>query len=122
MLKGELQDPEVPLKFTSTEYCALSPGATVKVPGLSVTVFGFESLNVFCARTPDWLPTALRKKPTFKSCTSVVKLLSEMFPFASAVTVYGPCVSISGNSTSVIATDSPGLKPLPIMLTLVPGG
>jgi hypothetical protein len=53
---------------------------------------------------------------------SVVKLLSEMLPLASAVTVYGPWVSSSGDSTSLMLTASPGTKPLPVMLTVVPGG
>jgi len=114
MVKLALHAVPVPLKVPVTLYVAEAPGATVV--GLCAPTAMFpsliESVNVFCACTPDWLPTTLRKKRTFRSWESVVKLLSEIFPFASAVTVYGPCVSISGNSTSVIATDSPGLKPL----------
>jgi hypothetical protein len=53
---------------------------------------------------------------------SVVNELSEMFPFASATTVYGPCVSMSGDSTSVSVTVSPGCQPEPVIFTVVPGG
>src|SRR5690348_12597386 len=47
-----------PLKPIVTVYTALVPGATGFgdcVP--TATVFGFESVNVFCAA--DWLPTAV---------------------------------------------------------------
>jgi hypothetical protein len=52
----------------------------------------------------------------------VVNELSEIFPLASATVVKGPWVSISGDSTSVNVTVSPGCQPEPEMLTVVPGG
>lgn len=52
----------------------------------------------------------------------MTKLLSETFPLASAVTVKGPWVSMRGDSTSVRVTVSPGCQPLPVIVTVVPGG
>ena len=76
-------------------------------------VFGFESVNVVNAC--DFEPTAVRANAIFTSSAFVVKLLSEIFPFASATAPYGPCVSINGDSTSVKATVSPGTQPEPVM-------
>ena len=84
--------------------------------------FWGASVKVFCACQLDDNPTAVSENLTFASCRSVTKLLSEMFPKASAVTVYGPWVSISGDSTSVNATVSAGCHPDPVILTVVPGG
>jgi hypothetical protein len=48
---------------------------------------GFASVNVFPATNPDWLPTALSQKRTFRSWISVAKLESVKFPLPSACTV-----------------------------------
>ena len=53
---------------------------------------------------------------------SVTKLLSEIFPKASATVVNGPWVSISGDSTRVSVTVSPGCQPLPVIVTVESGG
>src|ERR1700690_4221511 len=87
---------------------------------LSVTLPVEPSVNIICARETE--PTAVSVNFTFRSCASVVNQRSEIFPLASAVILYGPCASISGDSTSWMATASPGFQPLPVMLTVVPGG
>jgi hypothetical protein len=94
---------------------AALPGATGlgDCGELIVIVFRLESVNVVDAC--DFEPTAVRANPMFMSSGSVVKLLSEIFPFASATAPYGPCVSINGDSTSVKATVSPGTQPEPVM-------
>jgi len=47
-----------PLKPTVTVYTADPPGETVTLPGLTATVFGLASVNVFCATDAD--PVAVR--------------------------------------------------------------
>ena len=59
---------------------------------------------------------------TSASCASVTKLLLEILPLASATVVNGPWVSISGDSTSVNVTVSPCCQPLPVIVTVEPGG
>src|SRR5579864_8947451 len=59
-------------------------GDTVIVPS---PLLAPASVNVFCTTYPDWLPTALSQNRTLRSCVSVTKLLSEMFPLPSATTV-----------------------------------
>ena len=78
------------------------------------------SVNVFCAC--DCAPAAVKENRTSKSCVSVTKLLLEIFPLPSATVVTGPWVSISGDSTRVNVTVSPGCQPDPVILTVVPGG
>ena len=59
-LRGDVHELGLPLKFTVTGYEAELPGPTGFgdcVP--SVTVFGFASVNVFCACDPDCDPTAV---------------------------------------------------------------
>jgi hypothetical protein len=60
-LRGEVHELPLPLKLTVTVYAVELPGATVLGDwGPTVTVLGFESVKVFCACTPDWLPTAVK--------------------------------------------------------------
>ena len=51
MLNGDVQEVLLPLKLTVTRYAAEPPGMTLageEAP--TVTVLGFESVNVICAR------------------------------------------------------------------------
>ena len=60
-LKGDVHELPLPLKLTVTVYVAVPPGAIVLLAGerpVTVTVLGFESVNVFCAC--DCEPVALR--------------------------------------------------------------
>ena len=51
---------------------------------VKTSLFFAASVNVFCAC--DCEPLAVRENFTLMSCASVTKLLSEMFPKASATT------------------------------------
>ena len=83
-LRVTVQVLVLPPIVTPVVKTALLPGRTVTLAGFKVTAMGCESVNVFCATSFDCSPTALKKKRIFSSWISVVKLESEIFPFASA--------------------------------------
>ena len=83
--KSKAQALLLPFNVSVMPYVALLPTIT----GFgdwdpTVRVCGFESVNRLNAC--DFEPIAVKENPTFRSCASVAKLLSEMFPFASATT------------------------------------
>ena len=70
--------------------------------------FPDASMKLVCADRPEVWPVAVSVNVTPTSAEFGTKLVLTKFPFASATAVYGPCVSMSGLSTSVNATVSPG--------------
>jgi hypothetical protein len=65
----------LPLNPTVTVYVALPPERTgLGVCVLSVTVFGFESVNVICATSPEGFATAVAVNVTSRSRSSTTKV------------------------------------------------
>ena len=95
------------------------PGLTVMVPAPSLACVA--SVNVVCARIPDFPPVAVTMNRTLMSCTSGENWLFVHFPLLSATAVSAGWVSSSGSSTSSTVTVSPGVHPWPLMMTVSPG-
>src|ERR1041385_3059257 len=74
-LSGTVAHAAPPVNPTVTVYVALPPERTgLGVCVLSVTVFGFESVNVICATSPEGFATAVAVNVTLRSRSSTTKL------------------------------------------------
>ena len=84
-----------------------------------------ESVNVVFATSPEVSPVVVNCSVMLASSAVTYQVVVK-FPFVSAVTVQGAC-SFPTSLGAVIFntcnwTVSPGAKPLPVMLTVLPGG